>query len=164
MDEALLRLFAPKRPEEASMRQDRLDTLSATEHPLCLMCSAANPASMKLDFRVQSDGSVLATFPCREMWQSYPRTLHGGVVAALVDAAMTNALFSIGVVAVTAELTVRFLAPVSLNRSAVVRASIDEESSHPLYYVRSEIIQSQKLMARASAKFLAKERATPSTR
>ena len=146
------------------MRQDRLDALSATEHPLCLMCSAANPLSMKLDFKVQSDGSVLATFPCREMLQSYPRTLHGGVVAALVDAAMTNALFSIGVAAVTAELTVRFIAPVSLNRSAIVRASIDEESSPPLYYVRSQIIQSQEIMARASAKFLAKKRVMPLTR
>jgi uncharacterized protein (TIGR00369 family) len=161
MDEALLRLFVPRRPEEASTRQDRLDSLSATEHPLCLMCSAANPLSMQLDFRVQRDGSVLATFPCREMFQSYPMTLHGGVVAALVDAAMTNALFSIGVAAVTAELTVRFLAPVSLNRSAIVQASISEESSPPLYYVRSEIIQSKRLMARASAKFLAKERANP---
>jgi len=68
---------------------------------------------------------------------------------------MTHVLFSVGVVGVTAELTVRFLAPVMLDRGAVVRASI-EEGSHTLYYVRSELEQDQKLMARASAKFLAK--------
>jgi acyl-coenzyme A thioesterase PaaI-like protein len=74
----------------------------------------------------------------------------------LLDAAMTNALFSMGVVAVTAEITVRFLAPVSVGRVAVVRASIDRAASHRLYYVRSEFEQDRRIMARASAKFVAK--------
>jgi hypothetical protein len=46
---------------------------------------------------------------------------------------MTNALFSLGVVAVMAELTVRFVVPVSLDCVAVVRASIDDEALQPLY-------------------------------
>jgi len=119
------------------------------------MCGAANALGMKLKFRVQSDGSVLALFPCREIFQSYRETLHGGVISALLDAAMTNALFSVGVVAVTAELTVRFLASVSLGRGAVIRASIEKATS-PLYYVRAELEQEKRLMAHASAKFLVK--------
>jgi uncharacterized protein (TIGR00369 family) len=133
-----------------------LDSLSAAEHPQCLMCGASNPFGMKLKFEVQSDGSVVAEFPCRELLQSYPETLHGGAISALLDAAMTNALFSIGIVAVTAELTVRFVAPVSLNRVAVVRAVIEQTASHPLYYVSAELEQDEKLTARASAKFLVK--------
>jgi acyl-coenzyme A thioesterase PaaI-like protein len=67
---------------------------------------------------------------------------------------MTNVLFSIGIVAVTAELTVRFLAPVSLDRGAVVFGTIEKTTSHPLYYVRAELQQDRKTLARASAKFL----------
>ena len=119
------------------------------------MCGSANPLGLKLRFRVQPDGSVLAMFACHEAFRSYPRRLHGGVISALLDAAMTNALFSIGVVGVTAELTVRFLAAVALNRGAVVRASI-EKDAHPLFLVRAEIEQDRKLMARATAKFLVK--------
>ena len=63
----------------------------------------------------------------------------------MLDAAMTNVLFSIGIVAVTAELTVRFVAPVSVNRIAVVRAAIERSSSHRLYYVRAEVEQDKKL-------------------
>jgi uncharacterized protein (TIGR00369 family) len=111
---------------------------------------------MKLTFKVQSDGSVVALFPCREILQGYPETLHGGIISAVLDAAMTNALFSRGVVAVTAEITVRFLAPVSLGRGAVVRASIAKATSHRLHYVRSEFEQDRKVMARASAKFVVK--------
>ena len=139
-----------------SATQATLEAVSAIEHPLCLMCSPANPLGMNLAFRVQDDGSVSAVIPCRDALQSYPETLHGGVISALLDAAMTNALFSVGLVGVTAELTVRFLAPVSLGRDAVVRASIDRATSHRLYYVRSEFEQDRRIMARASAKFVVK--------
>jgi acyl-coenzyme A thioesterase PaaI-like protein len=95
-------------------------------------------------------------FPCRDALRSYPETLHGGVISALLDAAMTNALFAVGMVGVTAELTVRFLAPVALKSEAVVRASI-ERDAHPLFYLRAELEQGEKLMARAAARFLVKD-------
>jgi acyl-coenzyme A thioesterase PaaI-like protein len=156
MNDALQQFCTPGHPANLSASQAKLESVGSSEHPQCFMCSAANPFGMKLKFRVQSDGSVAAMFSCREFLQSYPKTLHGGVISALLDAAMTNALFTVGVVAVTAELTVRFLAPVCLNHGAVVRASIDRSAYHPLYCMRAEIEQDQKLMARASAKFLAK--------
>lgn len=140
---------------EVITRQAALDSLAAAEHTGCLMCGADNALGLKLRFRVQPDGSVLALFPCREVFRSYSETLHGGVISALLDAAMTSALFSIGVVGVTAELTVRFLAPVGLGRGAVVRAST-ERGRHPLYHVRAALEQDRRLMARASAKFMAK--------
>lgn len=136
--------------------QATLDYVRADEHPGCLLCGLENPFGLKLRFRVQGDGSVLAMVPCREIFQGYPEMLHGGVISALLDAAMTNALFSMGVVAVTAELSVRFLAPVSLDRGAVARASIREAWSLLLYNVGAEIEQDRKVMARASAKFLVK--------
>ncbi len=132
-----------------------LDATRAAEHKQCLMCSPENALGLKLRFRVQSDGSVFTLFPCGEAFQSYGETLHGGVISALLDAAMTNVLFSIGIVGVTAELNVRFLAPVVINHSVVVRACIEEDYD-PLYYVRSELVQDKQLMARASAKFLVK--------
>jgi uncharacterized protein (TIGR00369 family) len=136
--------------------QATLDSLVAAEHPCCLMCGGANRFGMGLRFMVQADGSVLATFPCQPFLQSYPETLHGGVIAALLDAAMTNALFSIGVVAVTAELTVRFLAPVSLGQPARVRAAIESARAHPLYHLSAELRQGDRQVARANAKFLVK--------
>ncbi len=156
MSDASLPAGGPGNSADLPATQDRLDSVSAIEHPQCFMCSDENPFGMKLKFRVQSDGSVLAGFPCREILQSFPETLHGGMISALLDAAMTNALFSIGVVAVTAEMTVRFVSPVSLNQNAAVRAYIEKTSSHPLYYVRAELEQDCKVMARASAKFLIK--------
>jgi acyl-coenzyme A thioesterase PaaI-like protein len=141
---------------DIAARQSTLESVAAAEHPQCIMCSAESSLGMKLRFRVQRNGSVLAMFPCREVLQSYPGTLHGGMISALLDAAMTNALFSIGVVAVTAELVVRFLEPVNPDRFVSIRGALEKAPAHPLYYVRAEIEQDEKVMARASAKFLVK--------
>lgn len=148
--------YTPWAATEIIASQATLESVAAAQHPQCLMCSTASSFGMKLRFKVQDGGSVLAVFPCRQALQSYPGTLHGGMVSALLDAAMTNALFSIGVVAVTAELTVRFVAPVNPDRFVVVRGAIDKKPAHPLYYVRAEIEQDEKIMARAKAKFIVK--------
>jgi uncharacterized protein (TIGR00369 family) len=147
---------APASRGDPPAGQATLDSFGATEHPWCVICGAATPFGMRLAFDVQSDGSVLATFPCFETLQGYPGTLHGGVISAVLDAAMTNVLFSVGVVAVTAELTVRFLAPVRLGCDAAVRAAIAGTTRRALYHVRSEIAQDGEVVARASAKFLAR--------
>jgi acyl-coenzyme A thioesterase PaaI-like protein len=155
MREALSGFHTVGPPIDPAASQATLESLVAAEHAACLMCGPANALGLRLKFRVQPDGSVLAMFPCRAPFRSYPETLHGGVISALLDAAMTNVLFSIGVVGVTAELTVRFLSPVALGHGVVVRASI-EKAAHPLFYVHAELEQDRKLMARASAKFLVK--------
>ncbi|MBN1960092.1 MAG: PaaI family thioesterase [Deltaproteobacteria bacterium] len=131
-------------------------SIATFEHPNCIMCSSSSNMGLKLRFKVQPDGSVLAMFPCHDILQSYPKTLHGGMVSALLDAAMTNVLFSIGVVAVTAELTVKFHAPVNPDRFVAVSGTIDEKPVHPLYYVSAQIVQDNKVMAKATAKFIAK--------
>jgi uncharacterized protein (TIGR00369 family) len=134
--------------------QARLEAVRAREHPQCVACSPLNPFGLRLGFEVQSDGSVAASVVCRDDLQSYPRTVHGGVISALLDAAMTNVLFSRGIVAVTAELTVRFLAPAQPGRVALVRAALEPSTSHLLYRVRAQLEQDRTLVARASARFL----------
>jgi len=140
-------------PTQAS--QATLESLVAACHSECLMCGPENPQGLKLRFRVQPDNSVLAMFSCRKALRSYPETLHGGVISAVLDAAMTNALFAIGVVGVTAELTVRFLAPIALNRGAVVRGWVENDAC-PLFYLRAKLEQDGKQMAQATAKFVVK--------
>lgn len=135
--------------------QHTLESVCARVHRRCILCGVTNRRGLRLRFEVQPDGSVAAPFRCCDALQSYPGTLHGGLVSALLDAAMTNVLFSVGIVAVTAELTVRFLAPVRLRNRGVVRAWITA-TSRLLYQVRAEIEQGGVVVARASAKFLAR--------
>ena len=98
------------------------------------------------------DGSVQADFPCADVLKGYLHTLHGGVIASLLDGAMTNCLFAHGCLAVTAELAVQFLKPVATDRKATVQAWL-EDSMLCLHRLAAELRQDGEVMARATGKF-----------
>ncbi len=143
-------------PAREAASQEALARLGAREHHRCLLCGAAHPGGLRLAFAVQPDGTVEAAVPSRAFLEGYPGMLHGGAIAALLDAAMTNALFARGLVGLTAELTVRFLAPVRLDRPALVRATLAGTRVRPPYCLRAELEQDGQRVARATGKFLAK--------
>ncbi|HEY5283720.1 MAG TPA: PaaI family thioesterase [Polyangia bacterium] len=157
----LLRESTPPTEKDSQMlaTQACLDRIHEREHPNCLVCGENNPNGLKLKFKVQPDGSVAAVFNCLPWLQSYPNVLHGGVISAILDSAMVNALFAIGIVAVTATLEVRFVAPTVTGRFAKVRAWTESSAAHPLYLQRAELIQDGKVMVEAKAKFLVRETA-----
>jgi uncharacterized protein (TIGR00369 family) len=141
------------------LRQDTLHETGARAHPDCVVCGKANGQGLRLSFRTTEDGGVHATFDCGKAYEGYADVLHGGVVATLLDGAMTNCLFAHGHPGVTAELTVRFRHPVYTGRIATVRAWI-ERCSRPLHVLRAELVQDRKLKATARGKFMENARLT----
>ena len=134
-------------------RQRKMKLLRDAHHGQCVVCGDGNKKGIKLSFDVAPNGSVEGRVPCRRLFQGYEGLLHGGVISAVLDSAMTNCLFAHDIIAVTAELTVRFLHPVLLTREAVVRASI-KESMPPLHLMEAQLVQNGRVVARASAKFV----------
>ena len=127
--------------------------LQARLHSQCMLCGAEHPQGLRLAFRTHADGHVEATFPCERLYQGYTGYLHGGVIAALLDSAMTNCLFAHGQATLTGELNVRFLKPVVISRSAIVSARL-AESLPPLFHMEADLRQGQEIVARATAKFV----------
>lgn len=80
-------------------------------HRDCLLCGTNNPLSLGLRFQQVEQGWVETAFTPSQWQQGYCGILHGGVVAALLDSAMTHCLFRQGVEAVTADLRVRYHQP-----------------------------------------------------
>jgi uncharacterized protein (TIGR00369 family) len=139
------------------MTAGEADSLSARcGHAGCLLCGEGNPWSQGLRFRAASDGSVETTFAGHPRLQGYEGILHGGVIAALLDAAMTHCLFHHGVRGLTGDLHVRYLRPVSCKASLAVRAWI-VSGRPPLYRLRSELLLGGSVAARAYARFMARE-------
>lgn len=133
-------------------------TTQAVEHAACVVCGSDNPAGLGLEFLPRGKGTVSASFSCHHALQGYTGLLHGGIIAALLDGAMTNCLFSLGISAVTAELSVRYLAPVTVDRPAEITATL-EKSRGPLHYLHAELRQNDRVLAHASGKFMNKRRA-----
>jgi uncharacterized protein (TIGR00369 family) len=122
-------------------------------HANCVVCSTSNEKGLGLDFTVLPDGSVEAGFDCARVFEGYDNVLHGGIIATLLDGAMTNCMFAHGVHAVTAELNVRFLCPVECNRQALVRAWITRPASR-LYLLAADLSQNGTVMATGTGKFI----------
>ena len=122
-------------------------------HDRCIICGRRNRRGLGLRFKACRDGSVEASFACPESYEGYSGVLHGGVVSALLDSAMTNCLFAQGLEAFTAELNVRFLKPVRTLHPALVRACLTR-SCPPLFRLEATLHQTGSLMARATASFI----------
>lgn len=131
----------------------RHDRVRSDEHPDCFVCSPAHPAGLRLGFIPQTDGSVTAEFDCDGTHQGYAGMVHGGIVAALLDGAMTNCLFALGYAAVTGDLHVRFRHPLRVGPSATVRAWVTR-ASPPLFVLAAEITQAGRITATAVGKFM----------
>ena len=124
----------------------------SNSHSHCLLCGEKNPWSLRLRFKPDDNGAVHTVFKAHEGLQGYHGILHGGVISALLDSAMTNCLFHQGVEAVTGDLHVRFVKPVPCPESVVIRAWV-VTSLPPLYRVRAELVCQETVMAWAEAKF-----------
>lgn len=118
--------------------QEKLQRIQPMIHERCVVCGAEAPRGFHVSFDALPDGSVRGLLAGRPDLEGYPRTLHGGVIASLLDGAMTNCLFAHGVVAVTGELTVRYRHPVTTREPVEVRAWVDK-SSHGVHRMASEL-------------------------
>jgi acyl-coenzyme A thioesterase PaaI-like protein len=122
-------------------------------HSRCLLCGSLNPRSLNLSFQAAADGAVRTSFQAHDELQGYDRILHGGVIAALLDGAMTHCLFHQQVKAVTGDLRVRFVHSIPCDALLDIRARI-LYSRPPLYRLKAEIAQDGRLMAWAEARFM----------
>jgi uncharacterized protein (TIGR00369 family) len=133
--------------------QTRLKTARAKAHPFCLVCSQSNPLGLGLEFTARDDGSVSASFLAHSAIEGYQGLLHGGMIASLLDGAMTNCLFAGGRMALTAELKVRYRKPVFIGQEMLIRAWITK-SQAPLHLLEAELKQEGCIKAVASGKFM----------
>ena len=98
----------------------------------CFGCGAENPRGLALEFRLEH-GRAVAEFAPADYLQGYPGFVHGGVVATMLDEAMSWAAYGQGIWAMTARLTMRFRKSVPLNEPLVVDVFglLDSELRHP---------------------------------
>jgi len=122
-------------------------------HCRCLLCGTMNPWSLRLGFRPADDGTARAEFRADSKLQGYDGILHGGVIAALLDAAMTHCLFHRGIEGLTGDLHVRFVRPVPCDAVLDIQATLLSSTPH-LHHLKAELRHGARLMARAEAKFV----------
>jgi len=122
-------------------------------HPNCFVCGEQRLDGLNVTYTPCGDGGVVATVVCGADMQGYEGLVHGGVVASLLDGAMTNCLFAAGVAGLTADLHVRYRHPVELHRPTRIVATITRQSP-PLYVLTATIEQDGRICGQSTGKFM----------
>lgn len=135
------------------MHHNKLVDILKKAHPHCFVCSRSNTKGMQLEFILSKNNEVTAEFTYGNQYESYPGMLHGGVLSAILDGAMTNCLFAHECIAVTADFHIQFRHPVVTDQNATVRAWITY-SAQPLYALEAEIVQNGQVKTIATGRFM----------
>jgi uncharacterized protein (TIGR00369 family) len=78
----------------------------------CFGCGAANPTGLRLEFLAAEDGSVVSLATVPEAFDGHPGYLHGGIIATLLDEAMSKAVRALGLTAMTRQMEIDYRRPV----------------------------------------------------
>ena len=140
-------------PLAPDLAQIRLVNNRTEAHPFCFVCSGSNPMGLALRYTPQPDGSVSASFLGNSALEGYLGLLHGGLIAAMLDGAMTNCLFARGIRGLTAELKVRYHESVAASEEVLLQAWL-EDDAHGLYQLRAELKQGGTVRASSTGKFM----------
>lgn len=81
----------------------------------CFGCGQTNKAGLRLKFLVDENQTILCRAKIPQRFQGPPGYVHGGVIATLLDEAMSKANRQFGILAMTRQMEIEYLKPVPLD-------------------------------------------------
>ena len=121
----------------------------------CFVCGRDNPEGLRLTFKVDEESRAIETvWTPREVHAGYRGVVHGGLVATVLDEVLGKLSTCIGVPAVTAELTVRYLKPVPTGRPLRVEGRLTRERGRLLLGESRALLEDGTVAATATAKLM----------
>jgi uncharacterized protein (TIGR00369 family) len=121
----------------------------------CFGCGGDNPGGMKLTFEQDNvNRKIIGRFILGERYQGGGGFAHGGIIATLLDEAMGKVCRFRDVRAVTAELTVEYLKPVSVEREIIVEGREVEQKGRNLFLLGEIRNAAGETLARGRGRFV----------
>lgn len=131
-------------------------TLAPNPENRCFGCGGANDAGMQLTFVQDNEKRrIVGKFVLGQRYQGGGGMAHGGIIATLLDEAMGKVCRFRQARAVTAELSVQYLRPVSVQDEIVVEGWEEAEPKGRNLFHAGEIRNSSgDVLARGKARFV----------
>ncbi len=94
----------------------------------CFGCGEANQTGLQLKFFVDGESRVLCRFRLDLRFQGPPRHAHGGIIATLLDEAMSKANRRRGITAMTRQMSIDYRRPVPLEKDLLMEGWSESDS------------------------------------
>jgi uncharacterized protein (TIGR00369 family) len=98
----------------------------------CFVCGQDNPIGLKLDFSFD-ETSAWAWFDSPQCFEGYHGVIHGGIIATLLDEVMAKIILSKDLVAVTADLSVRYRKSLPVGAQVKITGEITLQKSRTIH-------------------------------
>lgn len=119
----------------------------------CFACGMENVHGFRIAWKVNGKITT-AEFTPQKQYQGWKDIVHGGIIATLLDEAMTRLAWIVCGGAMTAEMRVRYLAPAKVGEKLFILGEITNEN-RKLVEMRSAVYKENAqgtLIAKASGK------------
>ena len=126
----------------------------------CFGCGQENRTGLRLKFFVDEEHRIVCHIRVPRRFEGPPGHVHGGVIATLLDEAMSKANRQFGIVAMTRQMEVEYLKPVPLLTSLELSARHVSESGRRHHCEAQIADASNRILARGKALFIAVDPAT----
>ena len=125
------------------------------EDKICFGCGTDNERGLKLKLDFDDDTkTAFGQYSASELYEGPPNIIHAGIIAAILDETMITVNKYIETVALTSELTVRYLQPAYVNENLYIRGWYVKKSKR-IIENRAEIENEMgKIVARAKGKYM----------
>jgi uncharacterized protein (TIGR00369 family) len=121
----------------------------------CFGCGMANPAGLRLEFSKSAEGKVVCQAVVSGNYEGPPGYLHGGIIATLLDEAMSKANRSQGVTAMTRQMQVEYLRPVPSGAAICIEGQVTKSEGRK-HWTEAHIQSADgTVLAKASGFFIA---------
>jgi uncharacterized protein (TIGR00369 family) len=93
-------------------RYENLAPFAHSANNRCFGCGPASQNGMHLEFFRAEDGSLVSFSIIPDTFEGPPGYLHGGIIATLLDEAMSKAVRAQGSISMTRKIEIEYLRPV----------------------------------------------------
>ncbi len=101
-------------------KQSSLTPIAHGSQNGCFGCGAGNRSGLRLKFYVDAEGRVLCRFRLSARFMGPPGYAHGGIIATLLDEAMSKANRHRGIYAMTRHMEIDYQRPVPLHTPLIL--------------------------------------------
>ncbi len=124
--------------------------LDLVDDECCFACGMKNPDGLQIVWKIEGF-TTTAEFTPDKKYQGWKGILHGGIIATLLDEAMTRLAWVTCGGALTAEMTVRYVKPAEIGKLLSIRGEIVNQR-RKIIEMKAEIHSENQLIAHSTGK------------
>ena len=121
-------------------------------HQNCFACGSNDGVGLSPKFYKFEDGAVFGNFFADPKYEGYSGIIHGGIIATLLDSAMTHCLLMKDIPGLTGRLSIKYSTPIHTGTVVRLEARVVDQF-HEMFILEGKASVDGKRVASAKAKY-----------